>query len=76
MPKKYKLIEGIRIGRPRVKPTTPGHVRGTITGNNPGNYEKSPGHLRSGRSTARRSTGINAENRNPILPGMPNLSPP
>jgi hypothetical protein len=70
-----KQIEGIRVGYPRVRPTTPTHVRGTRRGNTPGHYENSPGHLRDGRSTARRSTGINAESRDPILPEMPNLSP-
>jgi hypothetical protein len=55
---------------------TPTHVRGVRTGNTVGNYEDSPGHLPDGRSTARRSTGINAEDREPILPEMPNLSPP
>ena len=68
-------IEGIRIGQARAKPTTPTHVPGMRLGNEPGNYEKSPGHLPDGRSTARRSTGINAESHEPILPGMPNLSP-
>jgi hypothetical protein len=67
---------GIRIGTPDVKQATPTHVPGVRTGNAPGAYEKSPGHLPDGRSTARRSTGINASDRDPILPEMPNLSPP
>ena len=71
-----KEIEGIQIGRARAKPTTPTHVRGTRGGNDPGNYERSPGHLPDGCSTARRSTGINAKKRDPILGTMPNLSPP
>ncbi len=75
MGRRYKIIAGIRVGEPRAKPTTPTHVRGIRTGNKPGNYEESPGHLPDGRSTARRSTGINDPYRNPILPGMPNLSP-
>ncbi|EHK88027.1 hypothetical protein ACWGRK_12200 [Saccharomonospora azurea] len=45
-------------------------------GNSKGNYAKQPGHLPNGRSTAARSTGIRAGARDPILPGMPNLSPP
>ncbi len=69
-------IEGIQIGKARAKPTTPTHVRGTRGGNDPGNYARSPGHLPDGRSTARRSTGINAKKRNPLLGEMPNLSPP
>jgi hypothetical protein len=76
MTKECKEIEGIYVGKARAKPTTPTHVRGTRSGNEPGHYERSPGHLPEGRSTARRSTGINAGKRDPILPGMPNLSPP
>jgi hypothetical protein len=45
-------------------------------GNSTGNYEKQPGHLPDGRSTARRSTGVRPKPHDPILPGMPNLSPP
>ncbi|HEY1681284.1 MAG TPA: hypothetical protein VGF98_06605 [Candidatus Tumulicola sp.] len=52
------------------------HVEGIKQGNSVGNYEKQPGHLPNGTSTAERSTGINAEARDPILPQMPNLSPP
>jgi hypothetical protein len=53
----------------------PTHVKGTFTGNAPGNYDKMPGHLPDGRSTAERSTGINPSKRDPIDPRMPNLSP-
>jgi hypothetical protein len=70
-----KQIGGIRVGCPDVKHSTPTHVPGVPIGNMPGSYGRSPGHLRSGRSTARRSTGINPENRDPIMPEMPNLSP-
>lgn len=66
----------IRVGRPHVKPDKPSHTPGVAQGNSTGNYDKQPGHLTDGRSTARRSTGINAKARNAILPGMPNLSPP
>ena len=45
----------IKIGKPQVKPDTPGHVEGVKEGNTPGNYEKSGGHLPDGRSTAARS---------------------
>ncbi len=75
MLRRYKEIEGIRVGHARIKPTTPTHVRGTRMGNQLGNYENSPGHLPRGLSTGRRSTGINPGDRNPILPNMPNLSP-
>jgi len=33
------------------------------------------GHLADGRSTAKRSTGINPKGAEPIDPRMPNLSP-
>jgi hypothetical protein len=76
MAKDEELQGGIRIGEPDVKRATPTHVPGVRTGNGVGAYEKSPGHLPDGSSTARRSTGINPEDRDPILPEMPNLSPP
>jgi len=73
---KQENVGGIRIGRPRTSPDAPAHVSGLRAGNSPGNYESSPGHLPDGRSTARRSTGINPGASDPILPEMPNLSPP
>ncbi len=75
MGEKYKEVRGIRVGKPRVKPTTPTHYPGIREGNSPGHYEDSPGHLPGGRSTARRSTGVCDKDRDPILPEMPNLSP-
>ncbi|WP_231642183.1 hypothetical protein [Saccharomonospora sp. NB11] len=54
----------------------PSHTRGVRQGNSKGNYARQPGHLPDGRSTAARSTGIRAASREPLLPGMPNLSPP
>ena len=76
MSKHNKEIAGIRIGPPDVDHAAPTHVRGVRTGNKVGNYDSAPGHLPNGHSTARRSTGINAADRDPILPEMPNLSPP
>ena len=65
----------LKLGK-RDKPTdAPGHVKGIKQGNSTGNYEKQPGHLPDGRSTAARSTGINAGKREPIDPRMPNLPP-
>lgn len=72
----YTEVSGIRVGPPDVDHATPTHVPGVRTGNKPGAYEREPGQLRDGRSTARRSTGINAKHRDAILPEMPNLSPP
>jgi hypothetical protein len=66
---------GIRVGHSDASPSATRHIRGVAQGNTPGNYESSPGHLPDGRSTARRSTAINAADREPILPDMPNLSP-
>jgi hypothetical protein len=53
----------------------PTHVPGTKMGNSKGNYERQEGHEPDGRSTARRSTGINPKGEEPIDPRMPNLSP-
>jgi hypothetical protein len=69
------MADGIRTGTPDVHPETPSHTKGIKQGNAPGSYDSQPGHLPDGRSTARRSTGINPEDRDPIDPGMPNLSP-
>lgn len=65
-----------RVGKPDVAPDAPSHVRGIKEGNAPGGYEQMKGHNPDHTSTAARSTGIDAENRNPILPSMPNISPP
>jgi hypothetical protein len=59
-----------------VKPDMPSHVPGVDQGNSTGNYEKQVGHLPDGRSTSARSTGIDPGARDPIHPGMPNISPP
>jgi hypothetical protein len=65
----------IRFGKPDVKQDTPAHTPGIREGNQPGAYARQPGHRPDGRSTARRSTGINPKRREPIDPRMPNLSP-
>lgn len=65
----------LNVGKGDVKPDAPAHQKGVHQGNSTGNYEKQPGHLPDGRSTAARSTGINAKGREPIDPRMPNLSP-
>ena len=51
------------------------HVKGIKSGNSVGNYERMAAHKPDGTSTAGRSTGINAQGREPIDPRMPNLSP-
>ncbi|WP_255947026.1 hypothetical protein [Streptomyces odontomachi] len=65
----------IKVGTPKAHPDTPSHTPGVRQGNHEGSYKRQPGHLSDDSSTARRSTGICADARNPILPGMPNLSP-
>jgi hypothetical protein len=65
----------IRVGKPDVKPDLPAHTPGINQGNAPGNYEKQEGHKPDGRSTAKRSTGVNPDAMEPIDPSMPNLSP-
>ena len=56
-------------------PDITAHRAGVKQGNSRGNYESQAGHMPDGRSTAERSTGINAKAANPIDPRMPNLSP-
>jgi hypothetical protein len=64
-----------RKGAPGPKMDILAHTPGIKQGNAKGNYEKQEGHKPDGRSTARRSTGINADAMEPIDPSMPNLSP-
>ena len=67
----------LKVGKPDVSPDAPSHTPGIRMGNSEGNYKKQKGHLPDGRVTAERSTGINPELRNPIVPQvMPNLPPP
>ncbi|MGD9483528.1 hypothetical protein WDH52_09725 [Streptomyces sp. TRM70308] len=66
---------GISVGKADVKPDTASHTRGVNSGNHLSEAKRQPGHTDDDRSTARRSTGINAALRQPIQPDMPNLSP-
>ena len=68
--------DNLEVGKPHVTPDKPSHTTGVKEGNTPGHYEKSPGHLPDGRSTARRSTGVLPGKHGPIDPRMPNISPP
>jgi hypothetical protein len=70
------MKDNLKVGTPDVTPDKPSHVPGIKEGNTPGNYDKSPGHLPDGRSTAKRSTGILPAKHDPIDPRMPNISPP
>jgi hypothetical protein len=69
------MADNLRIGTPDVSPDLPSHVEGIKQGNSKGSYEKMDGHLADGRSTSRRSTGVNPGAMDPIDPSMPNLSP-
>jgi hypothetical protein len=71
-----KKKDNLIVGKPQVTPDKPTHVTGVHEGNATGSYAKSRGHLPDGRSTARRSTGIQPSKHDPIDPRMPNLSPP
>jgi hypothetical protein len=70
------MARNLKVGTPKVSPDTPSHTPGVKTGNARGNYRKQIGHLPNGKSDARRSTGISPDKHDPILPTMPNLSPP
>lgn len=71
-----KTESNLPVGDADTRPTAPAHVKGVREGNEPGSYDDMDGHNADGTSTARRSTGIDPGRRNPILPDMPNLSPP
>lgn len=76
--KRTRVIRNVRVGKPHVKPWAPSHVPGVKEGNAVGSLAREPGMESDGeitRGTARRSTGINPEHRDPIDPRMPNLSP-
>jgi hypothetical protein len=64
----------IRVGKPDASQDTPGHTKGIRQGNT-GPFYKQRGHLRDGRVTSERSTGVNPDAHNPIDPSMPNLPP-
>jgi hypothetical protein len=77
-------MANIRVGRPDTTHDAPSHVPGVAQGNAPGGTDAEPGLVETGetgagrptmRSTARKSTGVNAEKRNPIDPKSPNLPP-
>ena len=74
----------IRVGKPDTKQDAPAHTPGISQGNKPGGIEGDPGLYSAGeygagrpgaKATARKSTGINPEKRNPIDPNSPNLPP-
>lgn len=74
-----RTIANVRVGSPDVDPSLPSHVRGVAEGNSRGGIRKAPGMFHEGemvKATARRSTGIDPDSREPIDPRMPRLTPP
>jgi hypothetical protein len=74
----------IKVGKPDTTHDAPAHTPGVSQGNQPGGTAADDGFEQTGevgagrpsmRSTARKSTGINAAKRNPIDPNSPNLPP-
>jgi hypothetical protein len=77
-------MANIRVGKPDTTHDAPAHTPGVAQGNAPGGTAADPGLIQTGeigagrpsmKSTARKSTGINPEKRNPIDPNSPNLPP-
>jgi hypothetical protein len=68
-------VAEIRTGKPDVEIDLMAHTPGVPQGNSKGRYEQMAGHRPDGRSTAERSTGVNAGFEEPIDKAMPNLSP-
>lgn len=73
----------LRVGNADTTHDAPAHTPGIGQGNNPGGEEE-PGIVYTGetgagrptaKSTARKSTSINPEKRNPVDPNSPNLPP-
>jgi len=73
-------ISNVVVGDPDTSMSKPSHVRGVREGNRRGLLHREVGMRTDGgpspRATGRRSTGINASDREPIDPRMPILTPP
>lgn len=77
MKKKTTTIANVTVGKSQIAPSAPSHIRGVAQGNTI-KVAKVRGLVPMGREafcTARRSTGVNPNARNPIDPRMPNLPP-
>ena len=77
---KEASVANVRVGKAQGQPSAAAHTRGVRRGNARGNSEREAGiHAATdgegAHATARRSTGINPEARDPIDPRMPNLTP-
>lgn len=77
--KKTKVVANVRVGEPDVKPSTPTHVRGVFQGNRPHRTQRNKGvkdeRDQRAEGSARRSTGIRADDHEVIDPRMPKISP-
>jgi hypothetical protein len=69
------MARGVKTGKADVPPDISAHTPGIRMGNEPGAYEKQPGHLPDGRSSAERSSGVNVKGRATIDARMPHLTP-
>jgi hypothetical protein len=79
-----KVIENITVGEPDTSPSKSSHTWGVREGNRRHTVIGDTGQSQAGvkgagrptaKVTSRRSTGINPEQRNPIDPDMPHLTP-
>jgi hypothetical protein len=75
-----KVVHNVKVGKAKVKPTAPHHVRGIREGNKvntfqftQGMYKRKDGKML--KASASRSTGVNSLFRNSIVPGAPRLTP-
>lgn len=68
------MFHNLKVGKADTTHTSPAHIDGVRQGNEP-DQESEPGRAPDGTSTARMSTSINPEQRDPIDPSSPNLSP-
>jgi hypothetical protein len=72
-------IANVRVGKPDTKPNAPSHTKGVREGNEGRGPRREDGHEVGAkgvlRATGRRSTGINAKDREPIDPRSPRLTP-
>jgi hypothetical protein len=77
--RKTGQIANVTIGRPLTHPSASSHTAGIREGNRVRPAEQKRGLIEldalNARGTAERSTGINADRRNPIDRRSPNLSP-
>jgi hypothetical protein len=74
-----RVVDNLRVGKADIDPAAPAHLPGVHQGNKVGNLKRNAGLHPTGPLTAtgsaRRSTGINPQAREPIDPRMPRLSP-